>query len=117
MTFILACGDVYVSYLDSLNLVYATRSSTVWHANLLGLRPFDDAITDLSYTFHVLELTPRGHIACFLQEIWRILQPCCVLRPVVPELENLCRPYLHHPAKVPVICGAPATSTWRGRHG
>ena len=92
----LACGGAFVPNADWLNLDYASNSSAVQRANLLGLLPLADATADLVYSSHFLEHIPREQVAPFLQECWRILKPGCVLRLVVHDLENLCRTYLYH---------------------
>ena len=92
----LACGGVYVIGADWLNLDYSSTSPAVQHANLLGPFPIADATAELVYSSHFLEHIPRDQVASFLQECWRILKPGGLLRLVVPDLENLCRTYLHH---------------------
>ena len=92
----LACGSVYVTGTSWLNLDYASSSPAVQRANLLGRLPLADATADLVYSSHFLEHIPREHVAPFLQECYRILKPGGVMRLVVPDLENLCRTYLHH---------------------
>lgn len=92
----LACGGVYVTDAGWLNLDYASNSSAVQRANLLGRLPLADATANLVYSSHFLEHIPRDQVAPFLRECWRILKPGGVLGLVVPDLENLCRTYLHH---------------------
>lgn len=92
----LACGGVYLTNADWLNLDYASNSSAVQRANLLGRLPLVDATAVLVYSSHFLEHIPRGQVASFLQECFRILKPGGVVRLVVPDLENLCRTYLYH---------------------
>jgi SAM-dependent methyltransferase len=65
-------------------------------ADLLGRLPLADATADLVYSSHFLEHIPRNQVARFIQECWRILKPGGLFRMVVPDLENLCRTYLHH---------------------
>lgn len=92
----LACGNVYVDGARWLNLDYVSTSPAVKHANLLGRLPIGNASADLVYSSHFLEHIPSEHVASFLLECRRILKPGGVLRLVVPDLENLCRTYLHH---------------------
>lgn len=92
----LACGCVFVIDTAWLNLDYASSSPAVHRANLLGRLPLEDATADLVYSSHFLEHIPRDQVTSFLRECWRILKPGGVLRLVVPDLENLCRTYLHH---------------------
>ena len=92
----LACGSVYLTDTAWLNLDYASSSPAVQRANLLGRLPLADATADLVYSSHFLDHIPREHVAPFLQECYRIRKPGGVLRLVVPDLENLCRTYLHH---------------------
>ena len=92
----LACGGAYLTGADWLNLDYVSTSPAVQHANLLGRLPIADDTADLVYSSHFLEHIPRDQVAPFVQECWRILKPGGLLRLVVPDLENLCRTYLHH---------------------
>ena len=92
----LACGDVYIHSADWLNLDYMSNSSAVQRANLLRRLPLDDCSAELVYSSHFLEHIPFDCVSDFLGECRRILRPGGVLRLVVPDLENLCRTYLHH---------------------
>lgn len=92
----LACGGVYVTGAGWLNLDYSSASSAVKSANLLGRLPLADGTADLVYSSHFLEHIPLEQVGPFLQECLRILKPGGVLRLVLPDLENLCRIYLHH---------------------
>ncbi|CAK6687488.1 class I SAM-dependent methyltransferase [Synechococcus sp. CBW1107] len=92
----LACGEVYVCHSDWLNLDYVSTSAAVQRANLLGSLPLEDCSADLVYCSHFIEHIPSDHVSAFLQECRRILRPGGVLRLVVPDLENLCRTYLHY---------------------
>ena len=92
----LACGSVYITDADWLNLDYVSSGPEVQRADLLRHLPLEDASADLVYSSHFLEHIPRQYVASFLQECWRILKPGGVLRLVVPDLENLCRTYLNY---------------------
>jgi SAM-dependent methyltransferase len=92
----LACGGVYVTGTGWLNFDYSSASAAVRNANLLGRLPLADGTADLVYSSHFLEHIPREQVGPFLQECLRILKGGGVLRLVVPDLENLCRTYLHH---------------------
>lgn len=92
----LACGNVYVTGSDWLNLDYSSSRAAVQSATLLGRLPLADGTADLVYSSHFLEHIPREQVGPFLQECLRILKGGGVLRLVVPDLENLCRAYLHH---------------------
>ena len=92
----LACGTVFVSGHNWINLDYVSSSPAVQQANLLSRLPIGDNSADLVYSSHFLEHIPHDKVDSFLLECWRILKPGGVLRLVVPELENLCRTYLYH---------------------
>lgn len=92
----LACGDVYVPNDPWLNLDYVSKSPAVKCANLLGRLPLGDGTADLVYSSHFLEHIPRDLVKPFITDCWRILRPGGLLRLVVPDLENLCRTFLHH---------------------
>lgn len=92
----LACGDVYVPSEDWLNLDYVSNCSIVQSANLLERLPLADCTADLVYSSHFLEHIPSQKVNQFLQECLRILRPGGLLRLVVPDLENICRTYLHN---------------------
>lgn len=92
----LACGNVYISDANWLNLDYVSTSSFVHKANLLGRLPLEDLSADIVYSSHFLEHIPRDLVQPFLLECWRVLKPGGVLRLVIPDLENLCRSYLYY---------------------
>lgn len=92
----LACGDVYVHDNRWTNLDYSPRRPTVKCVDLLRRLPFADNTADLVYSSHFLEHIPRNRVKPFLIDCWRILKPGGILRLVVPDLENLCRAFLHH---------------------
>lgn len=92
----LACGSVYVNDGTWLNFDYVSNSSKVKRANLLAQLPLNDSEVDLVYSSHFLEHIPRDQVVPFLSECFRILKPGGLLRIVVPDLENLCRTYLHY---------------------
>ena len=92
----LACGSVFVSGHNWLNLDYGSSSPAVQQANILSRLPICDNSADLVYSSHFLEHIPRDKVDYFLLECWRILKPGGVLRLVVPDLENLCRTYLYY---------------------
>ena len=92
----LACGDVYLDSNDWLNLDFVVSGPGVKRVNLLERLPVGDMEADLVYSSHFIEHVPRGRVRAFLSECHRILAPGGVLRLVTPDLENLCRTYLHH---------------------
>jgi len=79
-----------------VNLDYSPAAPCVSYADLLGRLPVPENSSEIVYCSHFLEHIPSELVAAFLQECLRILKPGGVLRLVVPDLENLCRTYLHH---------------------
>jgi hypothetical protein len=92
----LACGGVFISANDWINLDYSPASPAVRRVDLLGRLPLPDNGAALVYSSHFLEHIPRAEVPKFLAECLRILAPGGVLRLVLPDLENLCRAYLAH---------------------
>lgn len=90
----LACGGVFADLPDWLNLDFAPASPAVRKANLLGRLPVADGAAALVYSSHFLEHVPRDRVPGFLRECLHVLQPCGVLRLVLPDLENMAREYL-----------------------
>lgn len=92
----LACGGTFVDQENWLNLDYSKVGLAVQQANLLGRLPLSDSTADLVYSSHFLEHIPVSQVTPFLHECCRILKPGGVLRLVVPDLEDICRTYLHY---------------------
>jgi len=61
--------------------------------------PFDDVSVDAVYHSHLLEHIDRSMVPRLLAEIYRVLKPGGVHRIVVPDLEELCKRYLHNLAQ------------------
>jgi predicted SAM-dependent methyltransferase len=57
---------------------------------------FPDQSFDAAYAYHVLEHLTPGEGARFVREVFRVLKPGGVFRTSVPDLESICRDYLHH---------------------
>jgi SAM-dependent methyltransferase len=58
--------------------------------------PFPDNSIDAAYHSHFLEHLDRPIAGVFLREIRRVLRPGGIQRIVVPDMEKLCRDYVHH---------------------
>lgn len=89
----IACGSTYVDGWH--NFDYAPVSPAVSKANLLGRLPLSDASVDVLYSSHFLEYIPRKRVRAFLSECFRVLKPGGQIRLVLPDLEDICREYLH----------------------
>lgn len=57
--------------------------------------PFADGTFDVVFHSHFLEHLDRQVAPVVLQECRRVLKPSGILRVVVPDLEQLCRNYVH----------------------
>jgi SAM-dependent methyltransferase len=90
----LACGGVYITNDDWINLDYVSSSPFVRQANLLETLPFDSNSISLVYSSHFLEHIPLHQVPSFLKECHRVLKPGGVIRLVLPDLEEMCREYL-----------------------
>ena len=58
--------------------------------------PFDSNSVDAVYHSHFFEHLPQNAAPLFLNEVYRVLKVGGIHRIVVPDLEKLCRDYLHH---------------------
>jgi SAM-dependent methyltransferase len=92
----LACGGVFVTGDNWINIDYSRAGSNVRSADLLAPLPLPDNGATLVYSSHFLEHIPRCEVPSFLGQCWRVLAPGGVLRIVLPDLENICRTYLAH---------------------
>jgi SAM-dependent methyltransferase len=90
----LACGGVYITNDDWINLDYVSFSPFVRQANLLETLLFDSNSISLVYSSHFLEHIPFNQVPSFLKECYRVLKPGGVIRLVLPDFEEMCREYL-----------------------
>ena len=90
----LACGRVYITNDDWINLDYVSSDPHVRRANLLGTLSFDSNSISLVYSSHFLEHIPFNQVPSFLKECYRVLKPGGVIRLVLPDFEEMCREYL-----------------------
>ncbi|MCZ2207368.1 methyltransferase domain-containing protein [Cylindrospermopsis raciborskii] len=90
----LACGGVYVTSNDWINLDYASSDVHVRQANLLETLPFDSNSISLVYSSHFLEHIPLAQVPSFLKECYRILKPGGIIRLVLPDFEEMCHEYI-----------------------
>ena len=89
----IACGRRY--HKDWTNIDFSADSNLVKKVNLLGGLPFEADTFDVIYSSHFLEHLSPSQAKFVLMEANRILKQNGILRIVVPDLENLCREYLH----------------------
>ena len=92
----LACGNTYIDDKNWINFDYVSTGKSVLQADLLAKLPLVDSSIDFVYTSHFLEHIPRKYLNSFLSECYRILKPGGIIRIVVPDLEEICRSYLHY---------------------
>jgi len=90
----LACGGVFITSNDWINVDYVSSDSHVQAANLLETLPFESNTISLVYSSHFLEHIPLHQVASFLKECHRVLKPGGVIRLVLPDFEEMCREYL-----------------------
>jgi predicted SAM-dependent methyltransferase len=89
----LGCGRRY--HPDWINVDFHSTGPGVLAIDLGGRLPFSDREFDALYHSHLLEHLPKQKAPFFLRECFRILKPGGILRVVVPDLEKICRLYLH----------------------
>ena len=89
----IACASRY--HKDWTNIDFHAVSEVVRKVNILGGLPYEDASFDAAYSSHFIEHLSPCQVDAVLSEIHRILKTGGVLRVVVPDLENICREYLH----------------------
>jgi SAM-dependent methyltransferase len=90
----LACGGVYITSNDWINLDYVSSDTHVQAANLLETLPFESNSISLVYSSHFFEHIPLHQVPSFLRECHRVLEPGGVIRLVLPDFEEMCREYL-----------------------
>ena len=90
----LACGGVFITSNDWINLDYVSSGTHVQAANLLETLPFESNSISLVYSSHFLEHIPLHQVPSFLRECHRVLEPGGVIRLVLPDFEEMCREYL-----------------------
>ena len=89
----LGCGARY--HRSWLNIdVVAAGPHVMVHDLRRGI-PLDSASCQVVYHAHVLEHFRRDDAQAFLRECYRVLCPGGIIRVVVPDLERICRAYLH----------------------
>jgi len=87
------CGAVF--HPSWINVDMISYCSEVQACDLRKGIPYPDQYFDACYSSHVLEhLTPDEAVP-FFKECSRVLKPSGILRIVVPDLEAICRQYLH----------------------
>jgi SAM-dependent methyltransferase len=89
----LGCGSRY--HPDWINIDIAPRGPAVIQHDISRGIPLPDASCDVVYHAAVLEHMRRADRLTFLRECNRVLKPGGIIRVGVPDLERLCRLYLH----------------------
>lgn len=89
----IACGKRY--HKDWINIDFHPDSNMVKKVNILSGLPFERDSFDVIYSSHFLEHLSPLQAKFVLKEANRLLKKDGILRIVVPDLENLCREYLH----------------------
>jgi SAM-dependent methyltransferase len=81
---------------DWVNIDIAPSDPRVIAHNVLDKIPFPEESFDVVYHSSVLEHLPKWSAPDFIAECYRVLVPGGVLRVGIPDLETICRLYLHH---------------------
>jgi predicted SAM-dependent methyltransferase len=89
----LGCGKRW--HPDWRNVDLISTAPEVEAIDLLKPWPFEHNFYDAIYCSHVLEHIPRKTAPQFVRQCWDVLKPGGILRIVVPDLEGICREYLH----------------------
>jgi predicted SAM-dependent methyltransferase len=89
----LGCGQRW--HPDWRNVDLISTAPEVEAIDLLKPWPFEHNFYDAIYCSHVLEHIPRKTAPQFVRQCWDVLKPGGILRIVVPDLEGICREYLH----------------------
>lgn len=93
------CGEKYSKSEEWINIDFDKRENVIGHNLLEGL-PLDDNSVDVVFSSCMLEHFSLEMGRNFLSECYRVLKRGGVCRIVVPDLENICREYLHVLEKV-----------------
>jgi SAM-dependent methyltransferase len=67
----------------------------IYHHDIRRPLPFADETFDAAYALHIVEHLTPDEAARFVREIHRVLQPGAIVRISTPDLEDICRNYLH----------------------
>lgn len=90
----LGCGSRYREGWTNLDISPTSPQVKAW--DVLSGIPFPDDTFEFVYHSHLLEHIPKSKVTGFLAECYRVLKPGCVIRVVVPNLENIARLYLQY---------------------
>jgi predicted SAM-dependent methyltransferase len=82
------------------NLLFTTRPQPPGESRLLYFDvrnplPYATEAFDAIHLFHIIEHLSPGEATPFLRETHRVLKPAGILRLSTPDLESVCRAYLH----------------------
>lgn len=89
------CGRRFFRGEPWVNLDVSPADASVLNWNVRKGFPMGSATVDAIYFSHVLEHFSEEHGARLVTECLRALKPGGLLRLVVPDLEGICREYLH----------------------
>lgn len=78
-----------------LNVDIAPGHAAVFDWNIRTPFPLPGETFDAVYHSHVLEHLPKNEAPGFISECFRLLKPGGILRVAIPDLEAICRVYLH----------------------
>ena len=76
------------------NVDFNSFTPQVQAHNLIKGIPFHDNSFEIVYHSHLLEHFPKNKAIDFIRECYRVLKPGCVIRVVVPDLEQIAKIYL-----------------------
>lgn len=76
------------------NVDFNSSSPQVLPYNLLKGIPFNDNFFEAVYHSHLLEHFTKNKALNFMQECFRVLKPGCIIRIVVPDLEQIAKIYV-----------------------
>lgn len=89
----LGCGKSFHSAWANFDI--SPASGNILKIDLQKHLTFGEKQYQGCYLSHVLEHLPRARVPVLLQEIQKLLSNSGILRIVVPDLEVICRSYLH----------------------
>lgn len=90
----IGCGSTY--HKDWINIDKYSRSEIVIAYDITRGLPFETGSVDVCYSSHILEHLSKDDADSFIGEQKRVLKKNGILRIVVPDLEAVCRNYIHY---------------------
>jgi SAM-dependent methyltransferase len=85
---------------DWTNVLFSVRpqppdESQIRYHDVRQSLPFADQTFDAAYAFHIVEHLTPAEGASLVDELFRVLKPGGIVRISTPDLEDICRSYLH----------------------